>query len=129
MSSDLRAVKQLCCEPSSERMRSVLLPADSRIYVPQALRRAPSLYKSTMAAVEHTELDPCTCLQKGPAATAGPFVSATGGAMMNLPPFSGQMGTDAWMGPGGSIPALRPGSALTPGTPSSLASAAATLLP
>lgn len=35
--------------------------------------------------------------------------------MMNLPPLSGQMSADAWMGPGGSIPALRPGSTLTPG--------------
>ena len=32
--------------------------------------------------------------------------------MMNLPPLSGQTGADAWMGPGGSIPALRPGSTL-----------------
>ena len=62
-------------------------------------------------------MKPFLCPQGAPAAPAGPTVSAAGGAVMNLPPFSGQMGTDAWMGPGGSIPALRPGSTLTPGEP------------
>ena len=50
MSSGLHTVKRVCCRPSSERMRSTLLPADSCIHVPVALRRAPPPSRPTTAA-------------------------------------------------------------------------------